>query len=859
MSLKPLLFLAPLLFPIFSKAQNGNDTGNIQKRNIPTLQIVSSPQTPTLKDYKLAATRKNDLVYTQLKVRFDFDSCFLYGEEWVTLQPHFYPQDSLLLDAKGMEIQTVALVIGRQTKKLKYKYDQKELRIALDKTYQKEEPYTLYIKYVARPNAYAAASPGGSASVTSDKGLFFINPQHKDKYKPTEVWSMGYPESNSVWFPTIDKPDQKSTAQITITVPDTLTTFSNGILINQKKHARGMRSDTWKMRYPNAPYLYTIAAGPFEVVNDHWKNIPVRYFVEKKYVADAKAIFGHTPEMIAYFSKILRTPYPWKSYDQVVVRDFITGAMENTTATMHGEALYKTKRQLQDDGYRNESVIAHELFHQWFGDLVTCKSWSNITLNESFGDYGEMLWAAYKYGEDLADQHSYEAMQRYFYFADTHEDHPLVWHYYPDKEDVLDAVAYQKGGRILNMLRNYVGDSAFFASLHYYLEKNKFSSAEAVQLKLAFEKVTGRDMSLFWNQWYYRKGYPSLAIRYQYDEGNKIVRVIVRQIQEEPVFMLPFAIDVYEGGRKEHHKVIMMQRIDTFSFHYAVKPDLINVDGDKVLLAKFKDHRPLASYIYQYKYAGKYLDRREAIDTCSQAQDSSLAARKLLLAALNDPFYGLRKRAIQSLDLKNPGILHSASLILKKLLFRDKHSSVRSAALVALTAEEPDLYKKEVLQALMDTSLEVESTALGILNDMAPREAYKQAKKLQAIAEAPLSQTICTIYAQQGYVADFDYVNKWVHETGSFDKFNYLNAWFHMLGTSVTENAVIKKELSSMIDFVKVIGPRYGYYIVGLLNDFINEKRKASRHATGEELKVRLKKQAEFGRQILSEVERLLE
>ncbi len=858
MAVKILFYSFFFLFPFWCTAQNGKDTLHIPKRNIPTLEIVSGPPSHSLKDYKAAATRINDLIHTRLYIRFDFDSCFLYGEEWVTLQPHFYPVDTLVLDAKGMDIQNVALIEEKRKQGLKYSYNGEKLNIDLDKTYQRGQRYTLYIKYVAKPDDYAASSPGGSASVTSDKGLFFINPHHTDKYKPTEVWSMGYPESNSVWFPTIDQPDQKSTAQITMIVPDTMTTFSNGVLIRKKKLSDGKRSDTWRMYRPNAPYLFTVAAGSFSVIKDHWKNIPVRYFVEKQYASDAKAIFGKTPAMLSYFSKILRTPFPWKTYDQVVVRDFITGAMENTTATMHGEALYKTKRQLQDDGYRNESVIAHELFHQWFGDLVTCKSWSNITLNESFGDYGEMLWAEHEYGPDLAAQHSYQAMQRYFYFADTHEDHPLVYHYYPDKNEVLDPVSYQKGGRILNMLRNEVGDSAFFAALHYYLDKNKYGSAEAVQLKLAFEKVTGRDLSLFWNQWYHRKGYPVLDIHYRYDTMDRIAKVMIKQTQEAPVFMLPIAIDVYEGEKKQRHKVIMMQRADTFSFHYGRKPDLINVDGDKVLLAKFKDHRPLSSYIFQYKNAGTYLDRREAIDTCAQSQDSSLEARQLLLSALNDPFYGLRKHAIKSLDLKNKNIQQRAFPLLEQLFSQDPHSSVRSAALIALTAEMPASHKQEILHGLRDSSLEVESTALSILNDISPEEAYIRAKQLQATAEAPLSQVICTIYAQQGHTADFDYIRRQVHETGSFGKFNYLNAWFQMLGTSITNTSLVKEELQSMIDFVKIMGPRYGYYIVGLLNDFITAKQRSATHASNQGIKNQLNTQAAYGRQMLEDIEHLL-
>ncbi len=852
------LSLLLLLFPLLSLAQGQKDT-IIHKRNMPPLVITSGAKTDPLLDYRPSATKINDLIDTRLALQFNFDSCFLYGEAWITLKPHFYPTDSLTLDAKGMAFQVVALHRKKQQRPLKYMYDGRQLHLRLDRTYTRNEQYTIYLKYTAKPNDYAASSEGGSASVTSDKGLFFIDPHQSDPYKPTEVWSMGYPESNSVWFPTIDKPNQKSTGQITLTVADSFTTFSNGRLVQQKENPDGTRSDTWKMVHPNAPYLFTLAVGPFEVITDHWKNIPVRYYVEKPYAPHANAIFGHTPEMIDYFSKILRTPYPWESYDQVVVRDFITGAMENTSASMFGESLYKTQRQLQDDGYRNESVIAHELFHQWFGDLVTCESWSNITLNESFGNYGEMLWAEHKYGADLAAQHNYQAMQTYFNFADTHKDHPLVYRYYPDKKEVLDPVAYQKGGRILHMLRYYVGDSAFFDALHDYLEQNKYQSAEATQLRLAFEKVTGKDLRLFWQQWYHRKGYPKLDISYKYNDSLKTARVLISQVQEGPVFMLPFAIDVYEGGKKHRYQVTMKKRNYVFSYKYKQRPDLINVDGDKVLLVKKKDHKSLSSYIYQYHKAGNYLDRREAIVACAAMQDSSELARGLLLTAMNDQFYGLRRLAIDSLNIKNRQTQEAAFPILKRLLRGDPHSSVRSAALVALTTEEPAKHRAMILHALKDSSLQVKSTALSILNDFAPQKAYKRAKSLQAVAEAPLTQTICTIYAQQGHLEDFAYVKKQVHQTGSFGKFDYLNAYFKMLGNTVTSDAVVTSELQSMKDFVKVIGPRYGYYILGLLNNLIKDKQQAADKATNNALRKRLAGQARYSQKLMKEIAGMLE
>ena len=232
--------------------------------------------------------------------------------------------------------------------------------------------------------------------------------------------------------------------------------------------------------------------------------------------------------MIAFYSRITGVDYAWPKYSQIVGRDYVSGAMENTTATLHQLTAQQNARQLVD-GNVWEEVIAHELFHHWFGDLVTCESWSNITLNESFADYSETLWYEYKYGKDAGDDKNFDGMQGYLFSGGENKD--LVRFYYQDKEDVFDGVSYSKGGRILNMLRNYVGDSAFFKSLNLYLTTNKFHSAEAQQLRLAFEQVTGKDLNWFWNQWYYGSGHPKLKIDYDYDDAAGKAKVIIEQPQ----------------------------------------------------------------------------------------------------------------------------------------------------------------------------------------------------------------------------------------------------------------------------------------------------------------------------------------
>ncbi|HMC87544.1 MAG TPA: M1 family metallopeptidase, partial [Chitinophagaceae bacterium] len=530
------------------------------------LTIASNAQPATGDDgnwqniYRGSSSRVNDLVHTKLEVKFDYDKSYLYGRAWVTLKPHFYITDSLYLDAKGMNINKVALAEGNALIPLKYSYDSIGLNIKLGKKYSENEKYTVYIEYTSKPNELKVK---GSEAIKDAKGLYFINPKGEEKEKPTQIWTQGETESNSVWFPTIDKPNQRCTDEIYMTVPQKYVTLSNGLLISQKKNADGTRTDYWKMDLPHAPYLFFMGVGDYAIIKDSYKGKEVSYYVEKAYASVARKIFGNTPEMIAFYSKITGVEFPWAKYSQITGRDYVSGAMENTTATLHTDALQQDARELVD-GNKFEEYIAHELFHQWFGDLVTTESWSNITVNESFANYSEVLWNQYKYGKDAGDDKNFEDMEGYLHSQSDTKD--LVRFHYADKEDVFDAVSYNKGGRILNMLRTYLGDSAFFKGLNLYLTTNKFKTGEAHQLRLAFEEICGQDLNWFFNQWYFNSGNPKVEISYVYDDAAGKASVIVNQTQEgDNIFRLPIAIDVYNGKEKLRHNVWITHRTDTFS------------------------------------------------------------------------------------------------------------------------------------------------------------------------------------------------------------------------------------------------------------------------------------------------------
>lgn len=730
---------------------------------------------PALKIYRAAATKVNDLVHTKLDVRFDYPKRYLYGKAWITLKPHFYATDSLTLDAKGMDIHEVAVVKGGKTSPLRYSYDTMQLHIKLDKKYSATEPYIIYINYTSKPNELKVK---GSAAITDAKGLYFINPDGTEPNKPTQIWTQGETESSSVWFPTIDKTNQKCTQELSMTVPQKYVTLSNGKLASQKNNTDGTRTDTWKMDLPHSPYLFMMAVGDYAVVKDKWKGKEVNYYVEKPFEKYAKNIFGNTPEMLSFYSNILGYEYPWVKYSQITGRDYVSGAMENTTATLHGEFLQKTDRELLDNNNYNECVIAHELFHHWFGDLATAESWSNLTVNESFADYSEYLWLEHKYGKDAADEHSYDAAMSYLSMVQYSGDKDLVRFHYHDREDMFDQITYQKGGRILHMLRNAVGDSAFFKSLNLYLKTNAFKATEAHQLRLAFEEVTGRDMNWFFNQWYFGQGFPELDISYKYN--NNKVTVFIQQIQKEPkVWQLPMAIDVYSGGKKERYNVTVANRVDSFTFAYTTKPDLVNVDADKVILSKKDDHRDFSTYVYQYVHAPNYMDRRVAIEAAAEEQSRNPEAIKLLVEALKDKYHGLRTLAVSSLNLKLPAVKTVAVPALVEMTKQEPSSLTKAAAIKQLGDLKDAQYVSLFEAATKDRSYGVEAAALEALSELDLNKAYGVAKQLEKDTKGKLVSAIAGVYARQGNPDDITFVATKFDETSGQDK---LNAAFDYLG-----------------------------------------------------------------------------
>ena len=709
------------------------------------LNFVSFSQTHTT--YQSEREKIHDLVHTKLKVDFNFKEKQLNGEAWITASPHFYATNKFTLDAKAMLIHQVVL----NDEKLPYYYDDFQLIIDLPKTYKRNEEFTIYIKYTARPEKVIQK---GSAAIKQAKGLYFINADGFDKNKPTQIWTQGETEASSCWFPTIDSPNQKTTQEIYITVPDKFVTLSNGKLINQTKNGAN-RTDYWKMDQKHAPYLFFMGVGAYEIIEDSYKNIPVNYYVEKEYAPYAKAIFGKTPEMMAFFSTLLGVEFPWNKYSQIVGRDYVSGAMENTTAVIHAEKAYQKTGQLIDENVQ-ENTIAHELFHHWFGNLVTSESWSNLTLNESFANYSEYLWREHAYGKLDADMHLFDGNQAYL--NGQNNDKHLVRFNYTDKEDMFDLVSYNKGGVILHMLRNYLGDAAFFEGLQTYLTEFQYKAAEVHQLRLLFESITGKDLNWFFNQWYYNAGHPKIEVSYDYNTLQKKVTVNLLQFNANE-FKFPIAIDIFEAGKKTRHRVFVEGNDASFTFPYTKLPTFIQVNADGVLLCEITENKVLSDYIFQLKNAANYVHRREALLEVAKKQVEKVAFNAVT-DALNDASYKIRILALEKIDLINKFSKKAAIQKIMDIANTDPKTLVQAAAIATLgKLTDPEL-QPVFAKALQSKSYAVLGKALVATYYVDKQLAIEKSKALPDEVRKILATPLTRIYIEENDEKELPFIAK---------------------------------------------------------------------------------------------------
>ncbi len=609
--------------------------------------------------------------------------------------------DRLTLDAVNLTIQSVKIADIEQA----FDYDGEQLNVCLTQPTTIGEVIELAIAYqVEKPQ----------------RGIYFVAPDKHYPDKPTQVWTQGEDEDSRFWFPCFDYPGQLATSEIRVNVPQPLMAISNGELIGTE--TKGDRKIYhWLQKQVHPSYLVTLAIGDFAELKDEWQGKPVTYYVEKGREEQARLSMGKTPRMIEFFSQKYGYPYPYPKYAQVCVDDFIFGGMENTSTTLLTDRCLLDERAAIDNR-STESLVAHELAHQWFGDLVVIKHWSHAWIKEGMASYAEVLWFEQEYGSDDAAYYLLGEARSYLDEDASRYRRPLVTHVYREAIELYDRHIYEKGACIYHMIRAELGDDLFWKSIATFLADNAHKTVETVDLLRAIEKATGRNLMFLFDQYVYRGGHPDYKVAYAWDGDSNLAKVTVTQTQVSETnpkelfdLKIPIGFGFADSGVKSF-TVRVHDREQSFYFPLEQKPDFVSFDVDNHHLKTVVLEYPMPELKAQLQHDPDPVSRLYAVEAI--AKKGGLEAVKILSEVLQtDSFWAVRAEisrnlASVKLDQAIAGLL---------LGLKDSEARVRRATVEALGhVKTPESY--EALKSVVekgDASYYVEASALRSLGKVA--------------------------------------------------------------------------------------------------------------------------------------------
>ncbi len=537
-----------------------------------------------------------DLQHQKIWVSFDFTSKEVHGSTELFFTSKNDATSELILDSKTTQIRSLKDVSSQR--ELSFVQDSALVRIPLDSLYSWGDSLYIRIDYTATP---------------PHRGLYFVGPTEQNPQKPVQVWTLGQPEDNSFWLPTIDHPAERTTTELWIRVPENFTTVSNGKLMRSAVEAGdSLRTDYWVMDKPHAPYLIALAVGEYVSAQQLHRDVVLSFYGESDFAPYLGTIYKDTDTMLSYFEDQLDYAYPWGTYAQVPVRDFIARGMENTAASFYFEQLQITDRQQLDISYQD--LLVHELIHQWFGNLVTTEDWANLPLNEGIANYFETLFREFKDGSSRARIKIQEDRAAYFTEAKS-KRRPVIFNRYTVPEDMYDRHTYEKMGLILRQYHNMIGDDLWWEGLRHYLKENQFDSVNWTNLRDAFRAVTGKDHDWYWEQWLLDLGHPELVIDYDFSGTNP--KVFFRQTQEQilqPLFKLVIPVSYTDKSGIRYDTVFTFNESHA-SFEIPLASDsvsLVEVDPERYVLAEYLENISLTDWISRLNHPSELL-RYEAV------------------------------------------------------------------------------------------------------------------------------------------------------------------------------------------------------------------------------------------------------
>jgi aminopeptidase N len=679
-------------------------------------------------------SRDFDMQHIALDLKFDWEKEQTYGTATITLAPLTLNFQTVNLDAGSLIINSIKL----GGKDLKFSYDEPNtnLTINLDRVYKVGETITFVVDYRTKGGVIENTLGFGAGG-----GLKFIKPNADNPNRRKQVWSQGESDYNRFWFPSYDSPNDFATTELTATVEKPMFVVSNGKLVERKDNKNGTETFHWKMDTPHANYLTSIVVGDYAEIKGDYAGVPVSTYIFPNEAKEGEISVKKLPEMVKFFSEKTGVKYAYVKYAQTMAEGF-GGGMENISATTMTPTMIHDERELLD--FDSESLQSHELAHQWFGDFVTCREWSEVWLNESFATYMQALWDENSKGHDYflyADVRSNQ--NQYLQTWNQGNRRPVVTKYYTNADALFDTYAYPRGGAVLHMLRKHLGDEMFFKSLNHYLTKNANTPVQTEQLRIAIEEATGQSMDWFFDQWIYKMGHPIFDVTQNYDAASKKLTLNVKQTQKtDPLNAYPQAeffqakVDVEIDGRVEQ-VWLKPQAENVFTFDAATKPQLVSFDYEGTLVKELKFDKSTGELVYQFKNDKDILGRVWAMNQLVprwKSKDASDDDKAKILAALNqaitnEPVWLVRRDVIQALTQPqgNPNAANAAAVSFDPATIaaltnatKDKNSNVRAAAITALGFLRDAKFTETFLAGLSDQSygvIDAASVALGRTKD----------------------------------------------------------------------------------------------------------------------------------------------
>ena len=515
-----------------------------------------------------------------IRTNFDRTNKTVFGDTTVLLKPLKNDFKSFEFDAVNFKFESVKLEISNT--ELTFKTTNNKIFITLDKPYSSSDTISVRLKYSAQPK----------------KGIYFVDEQRENGsiLRSSQIWTQGEPEESRHWFPSYDFPDDKATSEQFITVEKDETAIANGELLETIENSNQTKTFHYKMSVPHSTYLTSFVVGTYTKVSDSYKNIPLGYYVYTDKTSIVPKAYGRTKDMMRVFEELTKVDFPFNKYDQTIVANFTFGGMENITATTMAD----TEIFLADFEFGKsavEDLVSHELAHSWFGNLLTCKNWAELWLNEGFATYMEAAYREKIYGhDDYIRKIRSNAEQFMIDDLINKKKHGLFNNLAENVEGLFDnpATTYQKGGAVIHTLRETVGMENFWKAINIYLTRHKFQNVETSNLKKAMEEVSGMNLDWFFSQWVYGTGHPKINVKQFYNPHTKVLDLTISQIQSSgnltpAAFILPMELEITTAKGTKAEKIEIKKRIEKVSIKLDGKPSKIIFDrDDKIPLKRVK-------------------------------------------------------------------------------------------------------------------------------------------------------------------------------------------------------------------------------------------------------------------------------